>query len=273
MRCSKSFVSSGSFRLDFASSGGVQTSKIDFHQIGGRFGGHFWFAHTRTSAFPEFEVKGTWSLGSALDGWARVLVHMPDHGAHTQQARYRVNLGDGRWVERTLLQRTLEHRWVPLGTFEFAGVPEVTLTSRTSDGVGEEDVAWDAIAIQPLTAKPKNFVVALGDSYSAGEGASVAGGGDYYRETDNNGSNPFRNACHRSRKSWSRLARLGDSTSTTGARADALDPSLDYHMLACSGAQTENLLASDETTQNAFGERAVGQHGELSQLDRGFQTS
>ena len=40
-------ASNGKFALTFSpGSPGLFPSKIDFHQLGGGFGGHFWFAHT-----------------------------------------------------------------------------------------------------------------------------------------------------------------------------------------------------------------------------------
>ncbi|MFI7705134.1 hypothetical protein [Nonomuraea sp. NPDC049480] len=58
----------GSFRFDFApDSTGQHRSKIDFHQIGGGFNGHFWFTHTRAAALSQdFRVTGTWKLDFAL---------------------------------------------------------------------------------------------------------------------------------------------------------------------------------------------------------------
>jgi hypothetical protein len=166
---------------------------------------------------------------------------------------------------------------VPLGAFQFAGTPSVSLSTVTDQGDGNEDVAWDAVAFQRLSTKPRNQVVVLGDSYTSGEGASVTGGGDYYKETDNNGSNAYRNACHQSKYAWSRQAVLNDQSGTSiGARADAWDASMDYLMAACSGAQTEHLLSTGgralpgEPTTNAFGEPASRQFRALSQLDRGF---
>jgi hypothetical protein len=44
---------------------------------------------------------------------------------------------------------------------------------------------------------------------------------------------------------------------------------MDYHLLACSGAETEHLLPSDGTA-NAFGDTAAGMFREVSQLDSGF---
>lgn len=46
---------------------------------------------------------------------------MPDHGAHTQEARYDVDNGAGVVKSRYLLQRTMAHRWVSLGAFFFPG--------------------------------------------------------------------------------------------------------------------------------------------------------
>ena len=284
--CSRPFTNQGTFGLDFgADASGNYPSKVDFHQLGAGFAGHFWYAHTRTADLRgnSMRVTGTWTLNRQLTGWARVLVHMPDHGAHTQQAAYEVDLGNGTRT-RVLLQRTLANKWVSLGSFPFAGTPKVRLSSVTHDGdngaagrpIESEDIAFDAVAFQVLPGKPRNIVVSLGDSYSSGEGASVDGGGDYYRETDNNGDDPLaQNACHRSRYAWSRLGVLADAAGTIGQRSDAWDPTLEHHLIACSGAQTENLLPyhsvpQDQRPRNAFGEEGTTSYGELSQPDKGF---
>lgn len=270
--CERPWTNQGTFRLDFQEDGtGQYRSKIDFHQIGGGFGGHFWFAHTRTSEESndrKLDVTGTWTLDRRMAGWARVLVHMPDHGAHTQQARYEIDLGNGDTQTRTLLQRTLQHRWVSLGAFRFDGTPSVSLSNVTLDGDGTEDVAWDAVAIQPLPGKPRHQIVALGDSYASGEGGSSTDGAAYYPETNNNGGNAYRNGCHRSPHSWSRQGRLADSATSIGDRADAWNTDVDYHLLACSGAQTENILPTGITNQ--FGDPSSPQYRDLTQLDRGF---
>ena len=126
-------------------------------------------------------------------------------------------------------------------------------------------------------------MVSLGDSHSSGEDASELDGRDYYRETNNHGwdaasdtAEPHRNACHRSPFAWSRLGLLAGGTTSIGQRADSWDPSTDYHLLACSGAQSENLLpfvtvpTGQAPPKNAFGQPGVSQYGELSQLDRRF---
>ena len=290
--CASPVASAGTFALHFGNDErGNFPSKTDFHQLGAGFNGHFYFAHTRQDDVrnDSMEITGTWTLGKELHQWTRVMVHMPDHGAHTQQATYTVDTGMGKKT-RVVLQRTQANKWVSLGVFEVNGTPSVTLTSVTDNGDPDsldidndnyayknEDIAFDAVAFDPLTRKPDQFVVAMGDSYSSGEGASATGGVDYYKETDNNGNDKaHRNACHRSPHAWSRQGTFAGTTSTIGTRADEWDPTLDYQMLACSGAQTEQLLPDTTVPQgqprvtNAFGEDGTGQYGELSQIDRGF---
>lgn len=254
-------TSDGSFTFDFAGDGsGKYPSKMDLHQIGAGYNGHFSFSHTRRDGAEgnRLKITGTWTLGRPLNGWARVMVHMPDHGAHTRQAAYVISAKGA--PSRVAPQRTSENRWVSLGVFEFAGTARVSLSTITGDGDGSEDVAWDAVAFQPLPAKPRNFVVALGDSYSSGEGASLPNGVDYYSETDTQGGNAkLRNACHRSRHAWSRQAKLADSPKSVGERSDAWDPTMDYHLIACSGATTANVLPD--------GQKA---YGELPQLAQGY---
>lgn len=276
--CGHPWTEKGTFSLSFADPSG----RVDFHQIGGGMGGHFWFAHTRksTDVAGKLKVTGTWAFTTSLTKWARVLVHMPDHGAHTQQAAYKVHLGDGKVKTRYALQRTRANKWVSLGVMKFNGIPKITLSSQTYDGHGGDDIAFDAVAIQPLAAKPRNFVVALGDSYSSGEGANdPTGGDDYYTETDVLGDvddDLGRNACHRSPFAWSRKARLKDSTSTLGQRADAWDNQLDFQLHACSGAQTEHILpyytvpAGETKPKNLFDQEGRGQFGEMSQMDKGY---
>ncbi|MFC9388450.1 golvesin C-terminal-like domain-containing protein [Streptomyces venezuelae] len=269
--------SDGTFTFDFAKDAktGDFLSKIDLHQIGGGFGGHFWFTHSRAGALGDrLKVTGRWELGRDLDGWARVMVHMPNHGAHTQQAAYTVHTADGP-KRRTLLQRTEENRWVPLGAFRFTGRPRVELTSVTGGAPdGKEDIAFDAIAFQPLPGKPRHQVVTLGDSFAAGEGASPVEGSKYYPESDRMGLTAYANACHRSYAAWSRKARLPGSRHTLGYRTDVWDPEVDAHLLACSGARTQMLLPTaapgQEPVRNAFGLSAEGQHREPPQLDKGF---
>ncbi|MFJ5547415.1 NocE [Streptomyces sp. NPDC093225] len=263
-------ASAGTFTFDFTLWNGTYPSKIDMHQIGAGYGNHFWFSHTRDTAGTNgarMLTTGTWTLGQNIpgSGWARVLVHMPDHGAHTRQARYVVHGTDSTSPVRVTPQRTQENRWVDLGSFHFTGTPKVSLSTHADGGNGNEDVAWDAVAFQPLPGKPKHQIVAMGDSFSSGEGASVSGGSDYYRETNfmDPADKSTRDACHRSKKAWSRQATLPGMSSSIGTMADAYDTSMDFHLIACSGARTYQVLGA------ADGGGRQG-YGEVAQLDAGY---
>lgn len=263
----------GTFSLDFAADAqGRHPSKLDFHQLGAGYGGHFWFAHSWRPDWPDFgqkmRVTGTWTLNRPLNGWARVLVHMPDHGAHTQQAKYEINRGSGTFDKyRHLSQGTEQNKWVSLGVYQFSGTPQVRLSNHTKDGWGREDVAWDAIAFQPLAAKPRHMVAVLGDSFSSGEGA-----GDYYRETDNNHGTYEWAACRRSRNAWARQIVLPGATNRLGQLADTFAENAELGFVACSGAKTWNVEGSGEPeswwtpSRWVYGE---GQFREAAQIDSG----
>ncbi|MGY0056872.1 SGNH/GDSL hydrolase family protein [Streptomyces sp. LZ34] len=255
-------ISSGSFQFTFnPDAEGRYEAKADLHQVGGGWGGHYWYTHTRNTDHlggPKgyMAINGTWTLGQNLN-WARVLVHLPDTGAHTRQATYVVHGSDSKSPTRRVLQRA--GGWVPLGVFHFTGTPQVELSNTTADGTADEDIAWGAVAFQPLTAKPKNFVVAMGDSYSSGEGASAPGGKDFFPETDHYDTlnNNLIDKCHRSRLAWSRQATLPGYSKPIGDMADSYDPQMDYHFVACSGARNYNILNS-------------GQSSEVSQIESGY---
>lgn len=270
--CSR-LANAGSFSMEFGrDSQGREASKIDLHQSGGGFGAHFWFSHTNRDddIGRKLKITGTWSFNRTVNGWARVLVHIPDHGAHTRQAKYTIDLGNGGSRYRVLPQRIRANTWVSLGAFPFGGLPKVSLSNIAGDGRNAEDVAWDAAAVVPLPAKPRNIIAALGDSYASGEGASGTGGTDYYKVSDVDGRDAaWRNACHRSTRSWSRVMTLADSTIGVGARSDSYDPDVEYHMVACSGARTRNLLPSDGST-DAWGNPYSWGYNEVSQLDSGY---
>ncbi|WP_037820182.1 transglycosylase SLT domain-containing protein [Streptomyces sp. NRRL B-3229] len=129
----------------------VHPSKIDFHQLGAGFGGHFWLTHTRVPSYTDSVVTGTWTPDRKVVGAAEVMVHLPDHEANTPSATYRIDLGDGMVVEKTISQDTGgKNAWVPLGSYEFKGTPSVSLSSATADGTGDASIAWDALAFVPV---------------------------------------------------------------------------------------------------------------------------
>ncbi|BFU42282.1 GDSL-type esterase/lipase family protein [Krasilnikovia sp. MM14-A1004] len=259
----------GSFDFAFGKDGsGKEISKIDLHQVGGGFGAHFWFTHTR--ARPDAQsISGTWSFDKKITGWARVFVHIPDHGAHTRQAKYVIDLGNGTRY-RVQPQRLQANRWVALGSFPFAGNPKITLSNTAADGAGSEDVAWDAAAVLPLSGKPKQIIASLGDSYSSGEGASADKGVNYSRESDVDGGDPdMRDGCHRSNLAWSRVMTLADSGVAVGPRSDPMTADIDYHMVACSGAVVRNVLPYDGST-DGWGGFARPWYSEVPQLESGY---
>ncbi|PZF98794.1 hypothetical protein C1I93_07930 [Micromonospora endophytica] len=151
--CGRPWTNAGTFRFSYkADSAGQYPGKIDTHQIGGGFGGHFWFTHTRTAADEggKLEVNATWKLNASRNGPMAVYVALPDHGAHTKFAKYVIKTARGDRT-RVVRQPGNGNRWVSLGAFMFNGVPEVTLSSVTPDGNGTQDVAFDAMAFVPIT--------------------------------------------------------------------------------------------------------------------------
>ncbi|WP_019813823.1 golvesin C-terminal-like domain-containing protein [Saccharomonospora saliphila] len=150
--CPRGWSNAGTFDFTFKQhTDGTYPGKIDIHQIGGGFGGHFWFTHTRTAQDEggKLEVNATWKLDRSHTGPMAVRVALPDHGAHTHLAKYVVKTAHGEQV-RIVRQPGEGNRWVNLGAFLFDGVPEVTLSSVTPDGTGEEDIAFDAMAFIPI---------------------------------------------------------------------------------------------------------------------------
>ena len=250
--CSK-VTTEGSFRFNFGAAGasGSYPAKIDTHQLGGGFNDHFYFTHTwATNNTPASSVTGTWTLGGSLQQWGRVWIHTPDNGAWAKDARYDINLGDGRTKSRVLPQRNWSNKWSSVGVFQFNGTPSVSLSNITNDAddnAARDDVAWDAVAFEPLSAKPKDIVVNIGDSYSSGEGAPGDTPGGYIPVSDTNGDDAyFQDACHRSVNSWTNRAVLPGATASVASRDSARDTSLDYHSVACSGAQATNLLTTKQ---------------------------
>ncbi|MFG3557453.1 SGNH/GDSL hydrolase family protein [Micromonospora sp. NPDC047557] len=276
--CQRDYTPAGKFSFNYPSRVGpnnvtIYPGKVDTHQIGGGFGGHFWWAHTQRSDTAPEKVTGRWTPTNRLNGWAKVMVHIPDHGAHTQQAKYVINTGSGQKT-RYIPTRTEAHRWVTLGTYQFSnsGAQSVELNNITEDGNGTEDVAWDALAFVPLSAKPRHFVVAMGDSYGSGEGV-----GSYYYETDNNYGNRAWNGCRRSTKSWPLLTRLPGSSSSISSRLSSHDQGLDFQNVTCSGATAQQMRdtstpyywQSPPSGIGAYGLAAEGQFREMSQIESG----
>ncbi|MFE2940759.1 hypothetical protein ACFXKG_17120 [Streptomyces sp. NPDC059255] len=133
--------------------------KIDTHQIGAGYGNHFWFTHTRTEeSYPananRLKVTGTWKLNAPLTNTSRqakVFAHIPDHGAQTSNAVYRIQTPDGEEEAAVSQTANQSNKWVDLGAYEFGDqIPEVRL-DNFNGGNGEADIAFDAMAFVPGT--------------------------------------------------------------------------------------------------------------------------
>ncbi|GGL16726.1 hypothetical protein Sme01_71340 [Sphaerisporangium melleum] len=273
----RGWTNSGTLSFQFGKdSAGRVPARADFQQLGNGFGGHEWYAYPRRSSKngTVMQVTGTWALNAShpINGWARVLVHVPKRRAETQQAPYTVDLGNGVTQTRFLPQRREENSWQNLGVFEFAGNPKVSLTTMNAEGDGTAPVAWDAVAFQVLQAKPEHFVVAMGDSYTSGEGAP-----EYFKETDFDYGTLKWNACRRSRNAWIRKTVLPGETKTIGELADAFSPQLDFAFVACSGATTTSMTESvpsfwSAPYSDAYPVDAEGRFREAAQVSAGYLT-
>ncbi|WP_230396275.1 golvesin C-terminal-like domain-containing protein [Streptomyces blattellae] len=151
-------TSDGTFTLNYSMWNGTYPGKMDTHQIGAGYGNHFYFAHTRqpestAGTANRMRAIGVWKLGRQIteaNGQAKVYVHIPDHGAQTAEATYKITTANG--VESKTISQTANasNKWVDLGAYFFTGMtPEVSLSNFTSDGTGDKDIAWDAIAFVP----------------------------------------------------------------------------------------------------------------------------
>ncbi|MFD7177826.1 hypothetical protein [Streptomyces sp. NPDC059929] len=152
--CPKYWDSNGTFTLDYWQNSveTVYPGKVDTHQLGAGFGGHFYFTHTRQddAKGQRLKVTGSWKPNVDLKGQAKIMVHLPDHGAQTTRARYEIDTARGTET-RVISQAGNSNRWVPLGVFRLNSSPEVRLSSITDDGTGDQDIAFDAVAFIPGT--------------------------------------------------------------------------------------------------------------------------
>jgi lysophospholipase L1-like esterase len=260
----------GTFGFWFAQdSAGKYRSKIDFHQIGSGWGDHFWFSHTWNHPQNAHEVKGIWTPNLPADArWYRVLAHLPDHGAHTRTARYEVKIADGTTRSRVVNQFSQGKRgnWAHVGSFQLKQGSSVSLTNLYNKGDGTWDVAWDAMAFIPLTGKPYTYV-ALGDSYSSGEGNEPY---DHNSHFDWHGD---ADRCHRSASAYPRL--VTHAGLRIAEHSNGTEP-YEFHFEACAGATTVAMTdaaidgpgehENDSTPWGAEEWRS----GEEQQLERGF---
>lgn len=240
---------------------GTTPSKILLDQVGAGFGGHFWFGYTITSdrtgytstspANPADEVIGTWQAPATSTGWTRVMAHIPSYGAWTEEADYEINPGGGQPVESRILNQAQQaNTWVDLGLFDLQKGASVSLGNATFDGQSR-DIAWNAMAFVPASAPGPDYV-AMGDSYSSGEGVQPF---DPDSDFDYEG---MQDACHRSgslgsHQAYSQQVVLPGSTTPVWQQAAVPGGGVQYHFVACSGAYTASV------TENALDTGVGGQ--------------
>ncbi|MFI1106204.1 Tat pathway signal protein [Streptomyces melanogenes] len=149
-------ASAGSFQFAFnPGAQGRYEAKADLHQIGGGYGGHFWYTHERDAAHlggdsGPMTIVGDWKAGKPIDGGqARVYAHIPDTGAQANAATYKIVTPFGQTV-KTVDQGANANKWVDLGAYRFnEQPPEVTLSNSTAGGTADKDIAWGAVAFVP----------------------------------------------------------------------------------------------------------------------------
>ena len=255
-----SVETSGSFAFSFTADGnGNYPAHIDLHQINGGLNGHYWFTHT-TQVNDDTAAVGTWNFPPVAAGWGRLMVHVPAAGGQTPQAHYTITDGaTGTTQQRTLNQGWGTNTWVSLGSFQFTVGETVSLSSFAPDDTSQ-DVAWDAVAFVP-GVQPTYKVVALGDSYSSGEGVEP-----YSADSDNPND-----GCHRSTRAYSALITLPAQTVPLGQNAND-----EYDFLACSGAHSTSITGNavdgphDEDPYDTDWGTPYFDHDEDLQADSGY---
>jgi hypothetical protein len=132
---------------------GQPTGVIDYHQIGGGFGGHFLFTHTEPATDEASHVSVTWAPPASVTGTYEIRAFVPDLGATTMDAAYEIDPGSGGSPELAQLnQNAYSNQWVSLGQHHLNAGARVLLSNVTADGAGVDDIAFGAIAFVPVAS-------------------------------------------------------------------------------------------------------------------------
>ncbi|MGW1198851.1 golvesin C-terminal-like domain-containing protein [Streptomyces sp. NPDC002536] len=153
-RCaSRNGSGNGSFSWEFRKDDeGHYEAKEDLHQIGGGFGGHYWFSHARQPNNWDnyLTTRGTWTP-SLSDHVYKVQAFIPSPSHTTKSAHYEITTKDGKVRERVVDQSRANNDWLTIGYFQLGSNAKVSLSNVTGDSTsGELDVAYDALAFVPV---------------------------------------------------------------------------------------------------------------------------
>jgi hypothetical protein len=152
-RCGTGSSTAGSFGLSFATTlDGQFRSKIDWHQMGGGYGGHYWFTHVGdgNQAGDEFRVFASWRPPTNVRGRTDIYVYLPEDKSRATNAPYTVYTGDGRERVIRVNQRARSNGWLRLGRFDLKGpVPQVVLHNQPELRTGDA-ISYDAVAFAPV---------------------------------------------------------------------------------------------------------------------------
>lgn len=274
-------------------------SKILFDQIGAGFGGHFWFGYTIPSESQDngdppgtqpdtnplakdapMEITGSWPAPSSVSGWTNVMVHIPSYGAWDPQTEYQVKTGTGATtVDKIVNQAQQQNAWVSLGTFNLSAGASVSLSNVTYSGLGE-DIAWNGLAYVP-SSKPVYQYVALGDSYTVGQGYSP------YTPDSAYNYNGMVSNCDRSvSEAYPDMIDVPGTTETIDTESSSPASGYQFNFLGCNGQWTTQITENAADSQSvpyglvnqaplvnvpAWNAFSLG-YNELPQADQGYLT-
>lgn len=131
---------------------------IDYHQLGGGFGGHFYFTHNRVANEAQQAITYTWYPSAITSPGANyhVEVFIPSLGATEPHATYTINPGTFAGITPvsttvTINQNSYSNQWVDLGVFQLGANATLSLSNVDNDqsNDGAFDVAFDAAAFVP----------------------------------------------------------------------------------------------------------------------------
>ncbi|WP_327287438.1 golvesin C-terminal-like domain-containing protein [Streptomyces sp. NBC_01198] len=154
-RCAtRGWNSGGTFSWSFPKdANNAYEAKEDLHQIGGGFGGHYWFSHGRqpNNWGNLLLTNGTWTPNSLPAHVYQIRAFMPYLGSKTKSATYQITSPDGTVYTRTVDQSKATNDWVTVGYYYLGSNAKVTLTNVTNDSTsGDTTVAYDALAFTPI---------------------------------------------------------------------------------------------------------------------------